>query len=142
VGKAVGATSNEHFNSLFVRQALETFGVPGGLVAMESLFGEESPSLLPPENADVLFDGPHDHERWDVRWRHKQVVVETFIYGAPEKDSKGDTATAPKAARSKELFAIVSVTRGRIVSPMHAAFRFRKEEAIVELQRLGWQREV
>ena len=152
VGKAVGATSNEHFNSLFVRQALETFAVPGGLVAMESLFGEQSPSLLPAENADVLFDGPHDHERWDVRWRHKQVLVETFDYVAPKEKSSEDAAAVPPAARSKELFAIVSVTRGRLVSPMHAAYRFRKgdvaaiaihapdrDEALAELQRLGWR---
>lgn len=152
VGKAVGATSNEHFNSLFVRQALETFDVPGGLVAMESLFGEQSPSLLPAEKADVLFDGPHDHERWDVRWRHNQVIVETFDYVAPGEESNEDIAAVPSAARSKELFAIVSVTRGRLVSPMHAAYRFRKgdvasiaihapdrEEALAELQRLGWR---
>ena len=155
VGKAVGATSNEHFNSLFVRQALETFAVPGGLVAMESLFGEQSPSLLPAENADVLFDGPHDHERWDVRWRHKQVLVETFDYVAPKEKSSEDAAAVPPAARSKELFAIVSVTRGRLVSPMHAAYRFRKgdvaaiaihapdrDEALAELQRLGWRLQV
>jgi NhaP-type Na+/H+ or K+/H+ antiporter len=155
VGKAVGATSNEHFNSLFVRQALETFAVPGGLVAMESLFGEQSPSLLPAENADVLFDGPHDHERWDVRWRHKQVIVETFDYVPPGEESSKDVAAVPSAARSKELFAIVSVTRGRLVSPMQAAYRFRKgdvaaiaihapdrEEALAELQRLGWRLQV
>lgn len=155
VGTAVGATSNEHFNSLFVRQALETFAVPGGLVAMESLFGEQSPSLLPAENADVLFDGPHDHERWDVRWRHKQVIVETFDYVPPGEESSKDVAAVPSAARSKELFAIVSVTRGRLVSPMQAAYRFRKgdvaaiaihapdrEEALAELQRLGWRLQV
>ena len=152
VGKAVGATSNEHFNSLFVRRALETFDVPGGLVAMESLFGEQSPSLLPAENADVLFDGPHDHERWDVRWRHKQVIVETFDYVAPGEESSEGAAAVPSAVRSKELFAIVSVTRGRLVSPMQAAYRFRKgdvaaiaihapdrEAALAELQRLGWR---
>ena len=155
VGTAVGATSNEHFNSLFVRQALETFDVPGGLVAMESLFGEQSPSLLPAANADVLFDGPHDHERWDVRWRHKQVIVETFSYLAPGEESNEDTAAEPSAARSKELFAIVSVTRGRLVSPMHAAYRFRRddvasiaihapdrEEALAELLRLGWRQQI
>lgn len=35
-------------NSLFVRQALDGFDVPRGLIAVESLFGEQSPSLLPP----------------------------------------------------------------------------------------------
>ena len=38
VDVVVGATFNEHFNSLFVRQVLDSFDVPRGLVAMESLF--------------------------------------------------------------------------------------------------------
>ena len=150
VGKAVGATSNEHFNSLFVRQALETFDVPDGLITMESLFGEQNRSLLPEENADVLFDGSHDHERWDVRWRHDEVVVELFDYVPPQEESD-ETAHAPATARSKELFAIVSVARGRLVLPMHVGYQFRKgdvaaiamhapdrEEALTALQRQGW----
>ena len=83
VGKAIALTFNEHFNSVFVRNALDAFDVPRGLVAMESLFGEEAPGLLPEEHADVLFDGPHDHERWDVRWRHEQVAIEEFTYEPP-----------------------------------------------------------
>ena len=155
VGQAVGATSNEHFNSLFVRLALETFDVPSGLVAMESLFGEQSPSLLPAEHAHVLFDGPHDHERWDVRWRHKQVDVEAFDYGVPSEELPGDAPLAQSTARSKELFAIVSVSRGREVTPMYAAYQFRKgdvaaiaihtpdrDEAMAVLERLGWQHRV
>ena len=119
VGKAVGATSNEHFNSLFVRQVLDAFDVPRGLIAVESLFGEQSPSLIPLEDADVLFDGPHDHERWDVRWRHQQVVVETFESVPPDRAASQDPEqAAPAGARSIELFAIVTVTRGRRVSPM------------------------
>ena len=155
VGQAVGATSNEHFNSLFVRLALETFDVPGGLVAMESLFGEQNPSLLPAEHAHVLFDGPHDHERWDVWWRHKQVVVEAFDYGKPPEESEDDAPRAQSTARSKELFAIISVTRGRQVTPMYVAYQFRKgdvaaiaihtpdrDEALAALERLGWRQRV
>ena len=152
VGKAVGATSNEHFNSLFVRQALDTFDVPHGLIAVESLFGEQSPSLLPPEDADVLFDGPHDHERWDVRWRHQQVVVEAFEYGPVDGTaSKGTDQPGPAADRSRELFAIVTLTRGRRVSPMRMGYELRagdvaavaihtpdQAEAIATLERLGW----
>ena len=126
VGKAVGATSNEHFNSLFVRQALDAFDVPHGLIAVESLFGEQSPSLLPLEDADVLFDGPHDHERWDVRWRHQQVVVEAFEYSpADGAASQGKDQPSPAAARSRELFAIVTLTRGRRVSPMRMGYVLR-----------------
>ena len=125
VGKAVGATSNEHFNSLFVRQALDAFDVPHGLIAVESLFGEQSPSLLPPEDADVLFDGPHDHERWDVRWRHQQVVVEAFEYSPIDAAApRGPDQPGRAAARSRELFAIVTLRRGRRVSPMRMGYEF------------------
>ena len=154
VGKAIGATSNEHFNSLFVRQALDGFDVPRGLIAVESLFGEQSPSLLPPEDADVLFDGPHDHERWDVRWRHQQVVVETFEYVSPESaDAEQPDLPGPDPTRSKELFAIVTLTRGKGVSPMRMGYRPRTAdvaaiaihapdhaEAVEVLERLGWHR--
>lgn len=128
VGVAVGLTFNEHLNSLFVREALDSFGVPRGLVATESLFGEQAPSLLPDENADVLFDGPHDHERWDVRWRHGQVVVEPFVFqpGAPSADAGAAADEAKRAtARSRELFVIVSVRRGSRVSPMWWGYGLR-----------------
>ncbi len=153
VGKAVGATSNEHFNSLFVRQALDAFDVPHGLIAVESLFGEQSPSLLPPEDADVLFDGPHDHERWDVRWRHQQVVVEAFEYSPIDAAApRGPDQPGRAAARSRELFAIVTLRRGRRVSPMRMGYEFRAgdvaamaihapdhREAVETLERLGWR---
>lgn len=131
VGVAIGLSFNEHLNSLFVREALESFDVPEGLVATESLFGEQAPSLLPEENAEVLFDGPHDHERWDVRWRHGQVVVEPFVF-QPETEStkskKGEATSdeAKKAtSQSRELCVIVSVRRGSRVSPMRRGYAFR-----------------
>ena len=152
VGKAVGATSNEHFNSLFVRQALDAFDVPHGLIAVESLFGEQSPSLLPPEDVDVLFDGPHDHERWDVRWRHQQVVVEAFEYSPVDSVASQGTDPPGPASRSRELFAIVTLTRGRRVSPMRMGYELRAgdvaavaihapdhTEAVETLERLGWR---
>ncbi|MGH7255338.1 MAG: cation:proton antiporter, partial [Nitrospirales bacterium] len=79
VGTAVGATPNEHLNSLFIRQARRLFGVPRGLVAVESLEGQEVPDHVKQHHGEVLFEGPHDLERWDVRFRHDDVVVEQFV---------------------------------------------------------------
>ena len=136
-----------------MRQALDAFDVPRGLIAVES-FGEQSPSLLPPKDADVLFDGPHDHERWDVRWRHQQVVVEAFEH-SPTHGSEPSKAgeSGPVAARSRELFAMVTLTRGGRVSPMRMGYEIRPgdvaavaihapdhAEAVEELERLGWRR--
>ena len=133
VGKAIALTSNEHFNSVFVRQALDSFDVPRGLVAMESLFGEEAPGLLPQEHADVLFDGPHDHERWDVRWRHGEVAVEEFTYEPSAPEAAGAvrpqaSTTKPAGTRAHELFVIISVTRGESVSPMRMRYELRSGE--------------
>ena len=156
VGTAIGLTFNEHFNSLFVRQAIGTFAVPQGLIAMESLFGEQTESLVPQERADVLFDGPHDHERWDVRWRHGDVVVETFTYeGPPETEETEEHPTSgmgSSAVRSQELFVIVAVTRGKRISPMRMGYVFKEgdeaaialytpqhDEALAQLVARGWQ---
>ena len=128
VGKAIGLTFNEHFNSLFVRQALERFDIPRGLVALESLFGEQTSSLIPQDDADVLFDGPHDHERWDVRWRHGEVSVSSFVYegegdGGPDASESGRPSSS---LRSQELFVILSVTRDGGVSPMRMNYTFQE----------------
>ena len=153
VGKAIGLTFNEHFNSLFVRQALNRFDIPRGLVALESLFGEQTSSLIPEDHADVLFDGPHDHERWDVRWRHGEVSVSSFVYegegdGGPDASESGCPSSS---LRSQELFVILSVTRDGRVSPMRMNYTFQEgdvaaiamytpqqENAMLELSARGW----
>ena len=159
VGSAIGLTFSEHFNSLFVQQALDGFDVPRGYVAMESLFGEKTPSLVKQPHADVLFDGPHDHERWDSRWRHDQVVVERFTYGPARRRSSEATAELgapsqpkPPGPRSQERYVILAVTRGARIAPMHMSYTPRQEdvasialfgperdEARAALAELGWQ---
>ena len=156
VGKVIALTSNEHFNSVFVRQALDNFDVPRGLVAMESLFGEETPGLLPEEHVDILFDGPHDHERWDVRWRHGKVAVERFTYEPTIVDDSSALkiqADAKSATtQTRELYVILSIKRGDNVSPMRRRYEFRRgdvaavavyvekyQEAVSQLAERGWQ---
>ena len=154
VGIAIAVTFNEQFNSAFVRHAIESFGVPRGLIAMESLFGEATPRLLPAETADVLFEGPHDHERWDARWRHGQVVVETYEFrqdvASAEKRNERDRA---KAAWQRGLFVILAIQRGRRTMPMHVGFELRsadraaiaiytpeRDAAVERLEETGWRR--
>ena len=153
VGKAIGLTFNEHFNSLFVRQALERFDIPHGLVALESLFGEQTSSLIPEDRADVLFDGPHDHERWDARWRHGEVSVHSCVYWGGARLGPLGRRVRPSVVRlrSQELFVFLSVTRDRGVTPMRMNYTFRKgdvaaiavftpqlESAMAELDARGW----
>ena len=152
VGTAIAITFNEHFNSVFVRKVLGSFGVPRGLIAMESLFGEATSRLLPGETTDVLFDGPHDHERWDVRWRHGQVNVESYEYRpraaseAPENDRDRTDAVWRRG-----LFAILAIQSGRRTMPMHVGYQLRsgdraaiavyapeRDDAVRLLGEAGW----
>ena len=157
IGTAVGLTFSEHFNGLFVRNAVDEFHVPRGYVAMESLYGEKTPSLVKQPETDVLFDGPRDHERWDTRWRHDQVSVERFEYRpAPEVETESseerNDGAGPTPARSLDRFVILTVARGKRVKPMHAGYSLRegdvsavaiftpeRVDALAALTERGWR---
>jgi NhaP-type Na+/H+ or K+/H+ antiporter len=120
VGSAIGLTPNQMLNSLFASRAREVFGVPRGYVAAIDPEAGLAPELVEREQVVVLFDGPHDVERWDVRARHEELEVGYWVYGGePERDASADEAgeAAPKAG---ERFAILSIQRGKKVMPMHA----------------------
>jgi Trk K+ transport system NAD-binding subunit len=120
VGSAIGLTPNQMLNSLFASRAREVFGVPRGYVAAINPEAGLAPELVEREQVVVLFDGPHDVERWDVRARHEELEVGYWAYGGePERDASADEAgeAAPKAG---ERFVILSIQRGKKVMPMHA----------------------
>ena len=69
-----------------VRRARERFHVPRGYVAVSQPESGLAPELVQREEAAVLFDGPHDAARWEVRERHGDVVTERWEFaGAPER---------------------------------------------------------
>ena len=117
VGTVIGLTFNEHFNNLFVRRALEIFEVPTGFVAMESLFGEGPASHISRGQADILFDGPHDSERWDVRWRHGEVAVEHFAF------RPAPATTERRLDRQTECSVMLTCGRGQAVRPWRSSTR-------------------
>ena len=85
VDTVVGATFNENLNSQFVRYARHEFDVPTGLVSVSSADGGRDPEHVARHQADVLFDGPHDQERWDVRWRQGEVTIAPFEFHTSKK---------------------------------------------------------
>lgn len=156
VGTAVGTTFNEHLNNVFVRQALELFDVPSGYVAMDALIGEGPAAYMAPGAADVLFDGPHDGERWDVRWRHGDMQVKWLVYGTrptpafPDGDPR-PAAPVARGASPQERYVMLTVSRGKQVSPMRMGFSPRpgdvaavafyvaeRAQALEVLAGLGW----
>ena len=159
VGTVIGLTFNEHANSLFVREAREAYGVAHGYVAMESFEDQHAPHLVRRSGLDVLFDGPHDQARWDVRARHDEVDVEQFEYGldvgpeavTPETgNAKTDTPGADQGPQ--DLYVMLTVRRGKRATPFRLGYdprpgdiaavalhRPARQEAITSLGGLGWR---
>ena len=150
VGAAVGATPNQVLNSVFVTRARERFSVPQGYVAVARPEAGLAPELVAREEAVVLFDGPHDAERWDVRTRHGDVDVEQRVYQGPgEPPPDGEEQPTPQMS---ERFVILALRSGGRTLPMHAARKLQEgdvaviaihrpesDEAHAALEALGWE---
>jgi NhaP-type Na+/H+ or K+/H+ antiporter len=105
VGAVVGLTPNQMLNSIFI--------------AVTKLESGLASDMVRSEEARVLFESPHDLERWDVRARHAALDVERWKFeGAAEKQSEGAAAEPPSLA---EQLAILSIQRGSRVFLMHTA---------------------
>jgi Trk K+ transport system NAD-binding subunit len=147
VGAAIGLTPNQMLNSVFVSRARERFGVPRGYVAVARPESGLAPELVETPNVAVLFEGPHDIERWDVRYRHGSVEIEAWCYaGAPEL-AEGETPV-----KVGDRFVILSIGRGGKVQPMHSELKLLKgdvaavavhsverDEAQQTLRAMGWE---
>lgn len=157
VGTAIGLSGNDHLNGLFVSHAREYFGVPKGLVALQVLPDAGLPKHLKKIDADILFDGPHDTERWEVRLRHDQIKIAYFVHQRFPADESDEKETAnelakPSAGKSQqERFVILAIRRGEKVFPMSMGIRPKPNDiaivaicepevdgVIAELQKQGW----
>ena len=152
VGTAVGLTPNETLNGLFVTRAREMFRVPRLQVSLASSSSGVTPKVAQSQDAEILFDGPHDVERWDVRARNGELEVEHMQFRKLEgREEAGEEAVAPVVSPN-ERFLILAVRRGERVAPMSAGFKFRegdvaaiavhvpeREEALRLLAEMGWE---
>ena len=158
VGTVIGLTFNEHANSLFVREAREAYDVTCGYVAVESDDDQHTPRLVRRSGLEVLFDGPHDQARWDVRRRHGEVDVESFEYRLdltpePAAPGSGDARTGSLEVDpdTDDPYVILTVRRGMHTAPFNlgqdpgqgdvaavAIHRPARPEAVARLARLGW----
>jgi hypothetical protein len=117
VGTVLGLTPNQMLNGVFVSRTRERFRVPRGYVAVDSLEQGLAPELVERGEAGVLFDGPHEVERWDVRVRHGGALLEHWVFrGAPGKQAAREEAPADAA---RERFVVLAVRRGARALPMH-----------------------
>jgi NhaP-type Na+/H+ or K+/H+ antiporter len=147
VRSAVGLTANESLNSLFARFAREEFEVPDACVALDPKSAAITERHVGRREARVLFDGPKDVERWNVRLRHRQASLEEFEFrGAPPGAEAGE---APKAGESL-LFLTVRRDEDLWIYDADfapepddvaqvAIYEAERNAALRALERLGWQ---
>ena len=121
VGAAVGLTTNQVLNSVFASRARELFSVPESYIGVMAPGQGMAMELVEDGHAEVLFDGPHDVERWDVRVRRSEVGVERWAFAA--EPERAEDEELPGAA---ELFVILSVQRGETTGVMHSAHKWRE----------------
>jgi NhaP-type Na+/H+ or K+/H+ antiporter len=122
VGSAIGLTPNQMLNSLFASRARQHHGVTRGYVAALNPDVGLAPELVEREEVVVLFDGPHDIERWEVRARHNELEVSHWVFGGP-KYATFDQAETPELGAINERLVVLTIRRGQQVMPMHAGLK-------------------
>jgi hypothetical protein len=112
-----------------------------------------APELVERGDVVVLFEGPHDVERWDVRARHGEIQIEHWEYAGEPEGKVGDESDEAPALKIGERFVILSIRREEKVFPMHSHLELQagdmaavaihkddREAAAQTLTALGWQR--
>ena len=91
--------------------------MPQGYVAVSRPEAGLAPELVARAEVQVLFDGPHDVERWDVRARHGELEIDHWIYeGAPELEEGQEPLPLHEPG---ELYVMFCVRRRGSAFPMH-----------------------
>jgi hypothetical protein len=150
VRTVVALTSNKTLNSVFVARARDLFGVPNGLVATSETGVGLVSEQVESGTAKIVFDGPHDVERWDSRGRRGDVGVEYFQFSEADRQEPEETA-ATHSGGLNERFVILSNVRGGKTRVMDSKLTFQdgdqiavvihlpeREDAIRELSKGGW----
>ena len=116
VGIAVGLTTNQVLNSVFVSRARELFGVPQGYISVEREGTGIAPDLVQQQGARVLFEGAHDAERWDTRFRQGYAQVEEWEV---VREASSSEPEPPKG----ESLVVLGHLQGSRARPMHTGAR-------------------
>ena len=126
VGTVVGLTANQVLNSVFVTRAREFFGVSECYAAIEQPDLGLAPELVANEEVHMLFDGPHEVERWDVRARHGALEVEPWCFvGNEEAEPELDSLRS-----ASDLFVPLCVLRAGRLHLMHRDFELKPDDRV------------
>ncbi len=148
VRTVVSLTANRTLNGVFVERARSRFGVPNGLVAVSELGVGIVSEQVERGEAKIVFDGPHDVERWDVRGRRGDVAIEHFVF-SPSGGAEEESEVASPGLDERSV--VLSVERGGRTFVMDRQWKFQagdraaialhrpeREEAIRALAERGW----
>jgi NhaP-type Na+/H+ or K+/H+ antiporter len=151
VGDVAGVTSNQMLNGVVVSRTRERFNVPRGYVCVARPKSGLAPELVESEEVAVLFDGPHDAARWEVRERHAEVEVEHWVYGGSGDGEQRPEDDAEQPPSAGESFVILMLRRDQKALLMRAGMKLEpgdvaavavhaveREEAHIALAGAGW----
>jgi hypothetical protein len=137
VQAVIGLTPNEELNGLFVGRARELFGVPEGFIALVRQGSGVTEEVVRSTQSRVLFDAPHDLERWDVRARRAEIEIQYRAYqlpaeGAPEASPSPSLGPSlgPTGSGSSDPFVTLAVWRGGEVQPMSVLLELRAGDVV------------
>ncbi len=97
VESTVALTPNATLNNVFGARGRELFGVPKALIAVQQTDMGVVREALERGEAAIVFDAPHDVERWDVRGRRGDVEIERRRYREPAASEEEPDATETSA---------------------------------------------
>ena len=118
----VGLTPNNEVNHHFAGEAKAEYGVPACYAAIGRESSEVATRIVQKQGGRVLFDGPKDVERWNVRFRHGAAEIVELEYLAPAGDAPLETASPLIRAEDPDPYLILAVTRADRVDPMFERF--------------------
>ena len=113
--------------------------------------GAQMQRILEKQESRVLFDGPKDVERWNVRFRHGQAhAVELRFSGPP--DSHTDSPSQAAAPNEADSHLLLAVCHDGDWKPYHQGFEADQDDtaiaavhgaeedrALAALLELGWE---
>ena len=152
VRTVVSLTANRTLNSVFVTRARDRFGVPNGLVATSEVGVGLVSEQVESGRAKIVFEGPHDVERWDVRGRRGDMSVEYFTFRTPPERSEDEGTTGVHSGGLDERFVILAVEREGATFVVDGDWVFRdadkaavalhlpeRDDALRTLADCGWE---
>ena len=167
IGTVVALTTNDHLNTVFASQAHDLFEVGETYLALGESAGTQSPEHIGRFDGHVLFEGPHDKQRWDVRSRCGEMEIAKFEYNEAAIEAEAtagengraiangagtDGAPAAAHAENQEHYVLLTCQRGKTTRPVTRGFSPRAgdvisaaiyapehDAAVATLNKQGWR---